>query len=139
MKKFKGERGAVSLIGLLALSILSFLGMAAFTITYKEIETTRRFLNAAGLQMEAQNGILTASEYVAQDPALRDKIRRASGSVEIFTLNDPEGIISCNIYAKMKNEYIILLAVSQKPSGRSRAIAYLKQQDGRFVIHHWEH
>ena len=68
MKKFKGERGAVSLIGLLALSILSFLGMAAFTITYKEIETTRRFLNAAGLQMEAQNGILTASEYVAQDP-----------------------------------------------------------------------
>ena len=40
------ERGFISLVGLLVLSVVSFFGLAAFTINEKEMETTRRFLNA---------------------------------------------------------------------------------------------
>ena len=124
----------------MVLSVVSFFGLAAFTINEKEMETTQRFLNAVPLQMEAQNGILAAADFIDGDSAARDKIQRAAGAaVEIFQLQNPSGEIACTVYAKQKADRIFLLAVSEKSDGRSRAVAHLVKRDDRFIIDHWEH
>lgn len=134
------ERGFISLVGILILSVVSFFGLAAFTINEKEMETTRRFLNAVPLQMEAQNGILAATDVIDGDPAVRDKIQRAAGAaVEIVQLQNPTGTIACTVYAKQKADRILLLAVSEKSDGRSRSVAHLVKRDDHFIIDHWEH
>ena len=43
MRRAGQERGFISFVGLLILSVVSFFGVAAFTINEKEFETTRRF------------------------------------------------------------------------------------------------
>jgi len=134
------ERGFISFVGLLILSVVSFFGVAAFTINEKEFETTRRFLNAVPLQMEAQNGILAVADFIDRDPAAWDKIQRASGeAVEILQLQNSTEKIACTVYAKQKADHILLLAVSEKSDGRSRAVAHLVKRNGHFIIEHWEH
>lgn len=134
------ERGSIALIGLLILGVVSFFGMAAFVIHEKEVETTRLFLNAVPLQMEAQNGILAAVEAINGNAATREKIRQAAGAaVEIFQMQNPAGGMVCTVYAKQKADRILLLAVSAQGDGRSRAVAHLVKREGRWSIEHWEH
>ena len=140
MKMAGQERGSLSLIGLLILSVVAFFGVAAFTIQEKEWETTRLFLNAVPLQMEAQSGILAAVEIINGEIETRDKLQHAAGeAVPIFQMQHPSGAIACTVYAKQKADRILVLAVSEQREGRSRAVAHLVKREGRFIIEHWEH
>ncbi|MGP1366728.1 MAG: hypothetical protein ACTTH3_04475 [Schwartzia sp. (in: firmicutes)] len=140
MKGTACERGFISLVGLLILSVVAFLGAAAFTIQEKEMETTQRFLRSVPLQMEAQNGILAAVERMEVDASARDNIQAAAGEpVEIVQLQNSSGAITCTVYAKQKYDRVLLLSVSAAGDGRARAVAHIVKRDDRFIIEHWEH
>ena len=124
------ECGVASLTGIIILSMLSFLGLAAYAITKHEIEITNEYMNSSELTMEAQNGIIKANAMINNDENLKARTSTQS--------NDDS--ISCSVYSRVKGGYVILLSVAERGDYKARAVAYLKQDaDNRYVIKYWEH
>lgn len=132
------ECGVASLTGIIILSMLSFLGLAAYAITKHEIEITNEYMNSSELTMEAQNGIIKANAMINNDENLKANILSNTKVRTITQSNDDN--ISCNVYSRVKGGYIILLSVAERDDYKARAVAYLKQDaDNRYVIKYWEH
>lgn len=132
------ECGVASLTGIIILSMLSFLGLAAYAITKHEIEITNEYMNSSELTMEAQNGIIKANAMINNDENLKANILSNTKVRTITQSNDDS--ISCSVYSRVKGGYVILLSVAERGDYKARAVAYLKQDaDNRYVIKYWEH
>ena len=139
MKLFKNERGMASIIGIVILSMLSFLGFAFFTITKSETESTDILLSSMDLRREAQNVLLVAQASINDNESVRDSIKNKTQAVK-FIDGWSSGGATCDVYgrrsASSSKGEIELMAVAERDGKKIRVIAYLKKSgaDGRYFI-----
>ncbi|MBQ7515209.1 MAG: hypothetical protein IJS96_02905 [Schwartzia sp.] len=140
MRVIAEERGSVSLLGLGILGILSALGAAAFMVAQQHFDTVRLFSDGISLRLEAQNGIIGASERIAGDDALRDSVPTGETSlaVSMYQASDGSGTEG-TVYARRQGNQILLLSVSRRGEARGQVLAYMEEQGGRWRLARWEH
>lgn len=133
----KEQKGFASLYAICVLLILSVLGMAAYTAIHKEMKTSRHFVVQSALAAEAQNGILAAASDLREHPEKVTGIG-ASQEKQIWSGENAEGDIACNVYARKQGENIHLMAQSIKEKQKARIFAQMKlNTHGKYEISRW--
>lgn len=131
------QKGFAALSGICVILILSLLAMSAYIVVRREMKGTRHFIAVSSLQMEAQNGIHGAAEYLRVHQEAVNTLS-ASKSKSVWSKKDTESGISCAVYARKQGEIIYLMAESGKDKTKTRLYARLsKKDDSGYRIERW--
>jgi type II secretory pathway component PulK len=135
------QGGFASLFGICVLFIFSALAMAAYAAVHLEMRTTRHFAETAAIQMEAQNGILAATELLREQPRKAAELT-ANKSKNIWSHSYAESGRFCNVYARKQGETIYLMAESgrQKENEKQKTRIYaqvIKKGNQGYQIKRW--
>lgn len=131
------QKGFAALSGICVILILSLLAMSAYIVVRREMKGTRHFIASAALQMEAQNGIRGALDYLRAHPETVNTLSAAK-SKSIWSGRNTENGISCAVYVRKQGEIIYLMAESEKEKTKTRLYARLaKKDESGYRIERW--
>ncbi len=133
----RGERGMVSIFGLCALGILMIVSATMYATSRNHILSAHRFLARNELRNAAEGGVRLAVARMNADAGAAAKANGATGKKESL-LTAKVGDASVEVYARKKDDRILLLGVGNKEEERARAIGVVKQSAGKYIIEHWE-
>lgn len=131
------ERGMASVFGLCALGILMILSATMYAASRNHILAAQRFLARDTLRNAAEDGVRLAVARMNEDAGTAAKANGATGQKESL-LTTRVGDASVEVFARKKENEILLLGVGQKEKERARAIGVVKENAGKYVIEHWE-
>ena len=134
---FLGEGGLVSVLGISALGILLFLSATIYAVGASHTKAAGRFLAASALRNAAEDGVRLG---LAKMNTETGTAARAEGAAfqHVSLFAGSSGDARFNVYARKKDEKLLLLSVSQKGAERARVVGVVKKTGGRYVIDHWE-
>ena len=133
----RGERGMVSVFGLCALGILMLLSATMYAVSRNHISSARRFLARDALRNAAEDGVRLATARMNSDAATAMKANGATGQKEsLFTIKVNDAYVE--VFARKKENEILLLGLGQKEEERARAIGVVKENAGKYIIQRWE-
>ena len=133
----RGERGMVSVFGLCALGILMVVSATMYATSRNHVSSVRRFLARDVIRNAAEDGVLLALARMNEDAGTAAKANGATSKKELL-LTAKVGEASVEVYARKKDDGILLLGVGNKEEERARAIGVVKQDAGKYVIKRWE-
>ena len=134
---FRGERGMASVFGLCALGILMILSATMYATSRNHILAAQRFLARDAIRNAAEDGVRLAVTRMNEDAGTATKANGATDKKEsLFTTR--VGDASVEVFARKKDNEILLLGVGQQEGERARALGVVKESAGKYVIEHWE-
>lgn len=131
-----GERGAVLIVALMILGLLSLIGTLIYAVTNGSVIASARFLSQAELRDAVVSGAYVASKIINEDP---DVLARGSYEVKTIISDATIGSVSYSVYAREKGAEVVLLSVGRLGDVRMRIVSYLVKKDGKYVFDRWEH
>ena len=141
-KLLRGERGMVSIFGLCALGILMVVSATMYTVSKNHISSTRRFLARDALRNAAEDGVRLAVARMNADAATAAKANGARNKKELLLTTKADDAL-VEVFARKKENEILLLGVGhkgekEKDEDRARTVGVVKENEGKYVIEHWE-
>lgn len=134
---FRGERGMASVFGLCALGILMILSATMYATSRNHIRAAHRFLERDALRNAAEDGVRLAVARMNENMGTAAKANGATDEKESL-LTAKVGDASVEVFARKKENEILLLGVGAKEKERARAVGAVKESAGKYVIVRWE-
>ena len=132
------EKGFISVTGVVALSILTFLGATLYAVGMSRRASVNRFLARSELQNAAEDIVILARAKMNEDESFAVEAERAvNEEAKLFSENFGEA--QSEVYARRKGETVILLGTAKKDGHRARAVAVTVKKEGKYLIDHWEY
>ena len=133
----RGERGMASVFGMCALGILMLVSATMYATSRNHISSARRFLAREALRNASEDGVRLAAARMNEDTETAAKANGATGKKESLFATKV-GDASVEVFARKKDDEILLLGLGKKEEERARAIGVVKKNAGKYVIVGWE-